>query len=203
MFFKRNKAGDGNAFLIVGLGNPGREYSATRHNCGFNAVECLASQLSGLSEFKLKHKAMTAQCRLNLDQRLILACPTTYMNASGESVRELLDYYKLPHTRLMVIYDDIDLPLGALRVRASGGPGTHNGMRSIVSCIGEDFSRIRIGIGKPPVQMQLVDFVLGKFTRDEIPVMQNAYKRAAECALEFVSSGIEKAMAKYNVNVKE
>ena len=145
---------------------------------------------------------MLAKCRLDAGQ-LIIACPVTYMNASGESVRELLNYYKLPSSHLMVIYDDIDLPLGALRVRASGGPGTHNGMRSIVSNIGEDFNRIRIGIGKPPAQMQLADFVLGKFTQDELPLMQCAYQRAADCALEFASSGIEKAMAKYNINVKE
>ena len=202
MFFRRNKAGDGNIFLIVGLGNPGREYSDSRHNCGFKAIECLASQLSGLTPFKEKHRAMLAKCRLDAGQ-LIIACPVTYMNASGESVRELLNHYKLPSSHLMVIYDDIDLPLGALRVRASGGPGTHNGMRSIVSNIGEDFNRIRIGIGKPPAQMQLADFVLGKFTQDELPLMQCAYQRAADCALEFASSGIEKAMAKYNINVKE
>ena len=153
MFFRRTKAGDGNIYLIVGLGNPGREYANSRHNCGFNAVECLAAQLSGLSLFRQKHKAMVANCKLE-GRQLILACPTTYMNASGESVRELLDYYKLPANNLMVIYDDIDLPLGALRVRASGGPGTHNGMRSIVSYIGENFNRIRIGIGKPPGQIQ-------------------------------------------------
>ncbi len=201
MFFRRTKAGDGNIYLIVGLGNPGREYANSRHNCGFNAVECLAAQLSGLSLFRQKHKAMVANCKLE-GRQLILACPTTYMNASGESVRELLDYYKLPANNLMVIYDDIDLPLGALRVRASGGPGTHNGMRSIVSYIGENFNRIRIGIGKPPGQMQLADFVLGKFSGEELPIMKSAYQSAAQCALEFTASGIEKAMAKYNINVK-
>lgn len=201
MFFRRTKAGDGNIFLIVGLGNPGREYSESRHNCGFKAIECLTAELQNLTPFKEKHKAMMAKCRFDSCQ-LILACPMTYMNASGASVKELLDYYKMPSSRLMVIYDDIDLPLGALRVRASGGPGTHNGMRSIVSYIGEDFNRIRIGIGKPPSQMQLADFVLGKFTQEELPLMQNAYQRAADCVLEFASLGIEKAMAKYNINVK-
>ena len=171
MFFRRTKASDGNIFLIVGLGNPGREYSDSRHNCGFKAIECLASKLSGLTPFKEKHRAMLAKCRLDAGQ-LIIACPVTYMNASGESVRELLNYYKLPSSHLMVIYDDID-------------------------------NRIRIGIGKPPAQMQLADFVLGKFTQDELPLMQCAYQRAADCALEFASSGIEKAMAKYNINVKE
>ena len=124
------------------------------------------------------------------------------MNISGQSLREVMNFYKLPLENLTVIYDDIDLPLGALRVRASGGPGTHNGMRSIVSYIGEDFNRIRIGIGKPPGQMQLADFVLGKFSGEELPIMKSAYQSAAQCALEFTASGIEKAMAKYNINVK-
>lgn len=197
MFFRKNKTSD-NSVLIVGLGNPGTEYQNSRHNCGFMALDHIQPKLDNLPSFKQKHKAMLSACTSEYG-RLILAYPTTFMNASGQSVSELLAYYKLSPKQLIVIYDDIDLPLGALRVRASGRPGTHNGMRSIVSNIGQDFSRIRIGIGKPPAQMDLANYVLAKFSPAELTQMQNTFDRAADCALEFARSGIDKAMAKYNI----
>lgn len=200
MFFRKNKISNSTT-LIAGLGNPGAEYQNSRHNCGFIALDHILSKLDNPPPFKQKHKAMLAACTTEYG-RLILAYPTTYMNASGESISELLSYYKLSSKQLIVIYDDIDLPPGALRVRASGGPGTHNGMRSIVSNIGQDFSRIRIGIGKPPGQMDLANYVLAKFSPAELAQMQNAFDRAADCALEFARSGIDKAMAKYNIKEK-
>ena len=187
-------------YIIAGLGNPGKRYEHTRHNMGFLTIDKIAEELK-IKVDKIKFKALVGEANFS-GQKVVLVKPQTYMNLSGQSLREVMNFYKLPLENLTVIYDDIDLPLGALRVRASGGPGTHNGMRSIVSYIGEDFNRIRIGIGKPPGQMQLADFVLGKFSGEELPIMKSAYQSAAQCALEFTASGIEKAMAKYNINVK-
>ena len=136
-------------YLIVGLGNPGAKYQFTRHNTGFNAVEVLAQRLE-IRLDKLKCKARIGEGRLG-DERVVLAQPQTYMNLSGESVRELLNWYKCPLEHMIVIYDDIDLPPGRIRIRAKGSAGTHNGMRNIIYQLGrDDFPRVRIGIGRQP-----------------------------------------------------
>jgi len=186
--------------VIAGLGNPGERYEVTRHNCGFLAVEYLRGELGG-TDYKLKHKGEISECRIG-NEKVLLVRPQTYMNNSGECMREVLDFYKVPPQNLIVIYDDIDLPPGKLRVRAKGGPGTHNGMKSIIACLGtEDFPRVRVGIGAPPhPNMDLADYVLSVFSKDEIPLMREAVKKAGMAAVEFAKSGIEKAMAVYNKN---
>lgn len=132
-------------------------------------------------------------------QKVILVKPQTYMNDSGRCIRQVMDFYKIPSENIVVIYDDIDLPEGKVRIRAKGGPGTHNGMRSIVSNIGENFPRVRVGIGQPPhKEMDLADYVLGKFSKDSQKTMEEAISKSADAVCELIKSGVEAAMQKYN-----
>lgn len=184
--------------LIVGLGNPGSKYEHTRHNVGFDVLEVLSQKLK-LPISRLKCKATIGEGTYE-GQRIALCRPQTFMNLSGGSVQELMHWYKVPPENLLVIYDDIDLPPGKLRVRPSGGPGTHNGMRSIVECIGtEAFARIRVGIGDRPEGWELPDWVLSHYsTPEERKVAFDAYMAAADAALCFVKEGVEAAMRKFN-----
>ncbi len=187
--------------IIVGLGNPGKQYENTRHNIGFITIEQLA-QKYGISVTKIKHKALVGEGTIS-GQKVLLAKPQTYMNLSGNSVRELLDYYKVDTANLLVIYDDIDIPAGAVRIRKKGSAGTHNGMRSILYDIQSDqFPRIRIGIGGER-KMPLDRYVIGNFTKEERPFMEEAVVTAVsaiECMLE---KGIDKAMNEYNVKPRK
>lgn len=132
-------------------------------------------------------------------QKVILVKPQTYMNDSGRCIRQVMDFYKIPSENIVVIYDDIDLPEGKVRIRAKGGPGTHNGMRSIVSNIGENFPRVRVGIGQPPhKEMDLADYVLGKFSKDSQKTMEEAILKSADAVMELIKSGVDVAMQKYN-----
>lgn len=188
-------------YIIVGLGNPGRKYENTRHNLGFITVDRIAEDL-GIRVNKLKFKALIGEGRLG-GRRVLLVKPQTYMNLSGESVREIAGFYKIPMENLVVIYDDFDLPTGSVRVRKFGSAGTHNGMRSIIYQLQSDrFPRIRIGTGKGDGE-NLIDFVTGGFTKEEVPVMREAVLRAAAACKAIVTDGIDTAMNQYNTRKKE
>ena len=180
---------------IIGLGNMGKQYDNTRHNMGFAALDALAEKLDA-PPFKTRKQGVESKVSLQ-GKKLLLVKPTTFMNASGNCVREVLDFYKLKPEQIIVIYDDIDLDAGALRLRSSGGAGTHNGMRSIVPAIGEGFIRVRVGIGKPQFG-DLGDYVLGKISKDKQSVMDKVTSAAADSVIEIIRSGIDKAMQQYN-----
>lgn len=184
-------------FVIAGLGNPGTKYSDTRHNIGFIAVEYLSRKLN-ININKIRHKALVGEGYIGTE-KVLLVKPQTYMNLSGESIMDVVDYYKLPSENLIVIYDDVDLEPGVLRIRPKGSSGSHNGMKSIIYLLNkDDFPRIRIGIGKQPDYMDLADYVTSKFLKDEIPIMAEAAERAADAAQEIVLKGIAAAMNKFN-----
>jgi PTH1 family peptidyl-tRNA hydrolase len=184
-------------YAIVGLGNPGRRYENTRHNIGFVTVDFLADRL-GVKINKLKHKALIGETRIGAEKVLLIK-PQTYMNLSGESVGSLLRYFDLPLERLVVIYDDIDIPLGALRIRGNGSSGTHNGMKSVIyHTRDENFPRVRIGVGNERGPVPLVDFVTSGFDKSELDTIRAAVIRAADAVEELVRNGIDSAMTKYN-----
>lgn len=184
-------------YLIAGLGNPGVKYARTRHNAGFEVVEKLSGLLSILPQ-RQKFDALLGEGRVG-DRRVILAQPMTYMNESGRAISAIARFYKIPPERILVIYDDIDLPEGKVRIRAKGGPGTHNGMRSIVGALGtQNFPRVRIGVGAPPPQWNLVDYVLGSYPPASRAEMELAFTAGAEAACCFVENGIDIAMNRYN-----
>ncbi|WP_324822596.1 aminoacyl-tRNA hydrolase [Sinanaerobacter sp. ZZT-01] len=188
-------------YIIVGLGNPGKQYENTRHNIGFITIEQLA-QKHGISVTKLKHKALVGEGRIS-DQKVLLVKPQTYMNLSGNSVREIIEYYKEDITNLVVIYDDIDIPTGTVRIRKKGSAGTHNGMRSILYDIQSDqFPRIRIGIGGER-KMPLDRYVIGGFTKEEKPLMEEAVITAVQAVECMLQKGIDKAMNEYNVKPRK
>lgn len=183
---------------IIGLGNPGDKYDHTRHNAGFDVVTIL-SALWDIPLKKLKCKALIGEGAVN-GQKVVLIKPQTFMNESGLSVAEALNWFKLTPREALIIVDDIDLPFGQVRVRAGGGPGTHNGMRSILQCTGSaEFPRIRIGMGAPPAGWDLADYVLGHFnTVQDRETAFSAYRTAAEAAACWVTEGIDKAMNQFN-----
>jgi PTH1 family peptidyl-tRNA hydrolase len=184
-------------YLIVGLGNPGDKYRYTKHNVGFMVLDYFASA-HNISINKSKHKALIGEGQIGLE-RVILAKPQTYMNLSGESVQELMHWYKEDISRLIVVYDDVDLDIGRIRIRPEGSSGTHNGMKSIIYNLNADkFPRIRVGIGKQPDFMDLADYVLGKFSKEEIPLMEEAVKKSALAIEEIVKKDVASAMNKYN-----
>jgi len=183
-------------YIIAGLGNPGKEYTDTRHNAGYLAVEYLAEKLN-VKLNKLKFNSVYGDTSIN-GEKVVLVKPVTYMNRSGIAITEIINFYKVPAENLIVIYDDIDLPLGSLRIRPDGSSGTHNGMKSIVSNIGSGFPRIRIGIGRNE-DMDLADYVLQKFSPSERDVISAIIEKAAEAAVEIVEKDIDSAMQKYNI----
>lgn len=184
-------------FLVIGLGNPGTKYEFTRHNVGFLTMDLLAEKY-GIKISKLKHKALLGDGDIE-GQRVILAKPQTFMNLSGESVRELADWYKVPMEKVIVVYDDVDLALGKIRVRQGGSSGTHNGMKSIIYQLQQDtFPRVRIGIGRPPENWDLADFVLSKFTNEEKTTISESIKRASLAISTIIAEGTEEAMNRFN-----
>lgn len=196
---KRNKEkrNSPDLWIIAGLGNFGPEYEGTRHNCGFSALESLCRKLNAGPE---KHKFKGVYREASVDgSKIILLKPYTYMNNSGESISEAMNWYKIKENRLIVIYDDTDIGLGEIRVRPKGSAGSHNGMKSVLQYTDSDeFVRIRVGIGKRPEKFDMVDFVLGHFTDEEKPLMNDAFDRAGEAALFVIKEGCEKAMGRYN-----
>ncbi len=183
-------------YVIVGLGNPGLKYCGTRHNVGFDTVDYLA-RAHNIKVNKLKHKALVGEGTIG-GERVMLVKPQTYMNLSGESVVALLQYYKVEPSHLFVIYDDIDLDLGALRIRKKGSAGTHNGMRNIIYLLKrDDFPRFRIGIGRSE-RIPLRDFVLTRYQKAEVPAMEDAIARCERAIVMALDEGLDKAMSKYN-----
>ena len=183
--------------LIVGLGNPGGKYAKTRHNIGFQVVEELVARYR-LGAGKSERRARTWDGHIK-GLRVKLAQPMTYMNRSGESVRQLVDYYKIPISNLLVIHDDLDTPFGILRLRQTGGHGGQNGLRSIIQHLGsKDFARLRFGIGRPPGRMDPVDYVLQRFQGDDVIRASELAGRAADAVEVWLSEGIEQAMTRFN-----
>lgn len=188
-------------YLIVGLGNIGKEYDGTRHNIGFEVIDYL-SEKKGIAVKKKEQNGVTGVYH-EFGEKVMLAKPTTFMNNSGHCVSGLMNFYQLPIENLLVIYDDIDLAAGAVRIRQRGSAGTHNGMRSIIQHLGSpDFSRIRIGIGRPKIGFELVHFVLGHFPKSEFPAMENAVTEAVKGIDYFIKDGIDLAMNRINVRKK-
>lgn len=186
-----------NMYIIVGLGNPGRQYDATRHNVGFIAIDEIAKRLN-IKMDRLKFKAIVGEGRIGT-VKIVLAKPQTFMNLSGQSVVELMNYYKVDRSKLIVIYDDIDIDVGRIRIRLKGSAGTHNGMKNIIYLLGyDDFPRIRIGVSKPRPQQDLASFVLSKFEKEEIQPMIDSIETAAKAAIESVETTVDIAMNKYN-----
>lgn len=185
-------------WLVVGLGNPGRQYEKTRHNAGFLALDALAQKL-GVRIGKERFKAVTAQAEY-AGQRMLLMQPQTFMNASGIAVEAAAHYYKLPPERILVLFDDISLPIGRLRIRAGGSAGGHNGLKSIISSIGSDqFPRVKIGVGaKPHPDYDLADWVLSAVAKSNWPAFEAAFHGAGDAALEIIAHGCDKAAAQYN-----
>lgn len=185
-------------FIIVGLGNPGREYEDTRHNIGFQVIERLAEQ-EHIPVLEKKHRALIGKGYIG-GQKVILAKPLTYMNLSGESVRELVDYYKVDEKEeLLVISDDISLPPGQLRLRKKGSAGGHNGLKNIIAHLGhEEFRRLKMGVGEKPEGWDLVDHVLGHFSREDKKEMEKAVGEAADAIRMVLHDGMEAAMNHFN-----
>ncbi|HHV59635.1 MAG TPA: aminoacyl-tRNA hydrolase [Clostridiaceae bacterium] len=184
-------------YIVVGLGNPGPKYELTRHNMGFLVVDEI-SRRHGIKIKKLKHKALYGDGIIN-GARVLLVKPQTFMNLSGESVREIIEWYKIPTEKLIIIYDDIDIEPGKIRIRPKGSAGTHNGMKSIIYQLQtEDFPRVRIGIGKPPEGVELYDYVLGTFDLNEARVIEKSITLAADSVESIIADNIESAMNKYN-----
>ena len=187
-------------YIIAGLGNPGKKYEHTRHNMGFLALDLLADKY-GIKVDRLKFKALTGEGRIE-GKKVLLVKPQTYMNLSGESIRDVMNFYKEPIENLIVIYDDIDIPEGTLRIRPKGSAGTHNGMRNIIYLLGEDeFPRRRVGIGGER-RSDLVDYVIGRVTEGEADKLWEALNKAAEAAADIVINDVTHAMQEYNIKPK-
>lgn len=185
-------------FIIAGLGNPGKQYENTRHNVGFDAIDFLVDEYRIPSSGK-QHKAMYGKGIIE-GQKVILAKPMTYMNLSGEAVRALVDYYKVdPETELLVIFDDISLEPGNIRIRKKGSAGGHNGIKSIISHLGtQNFQRIKVGVGEKPKNWDLADYVLGTFSKSDRQLVDDALERTAKAAAMIVRGDIDEAMNIYN-----
>lgn len=183
--------------IIAGLGNPGAKYAGTRHNVGFSVIDELAERHK-ISMSAGKHKAIMGKGIID-GEKVILAMPQTYMNLSGESVRALMDFYKCTPEDLIVVYDDIDLDVGKLRIREKGSAGGHNGMKNIIFHTGsQEFVRIRVGVGKKPDRMDLADYVLSRFDKDELPFMRESCTKACEAVETILSDGAVAAMNRFN-----
>jgi PTH1 family peptidyl-tRNA hydrolase len=184
-------------YLIAGLGNPGRDYEHNRHNVGFMLLNRLALKL-GESFTKVESKALVAKA-VYQGERVILIKPQTYMNGSGVAVSSLLRFYKVPLENLLVVYDDVDLPLGTLRIRPMGGSAGQKGMQSIIERLGTDiFPRLRIGTGRPPGRMEAADYVLQDFPPDDAVLVAETLDRAVDAVLAFLQEGLDRAMNSYN-----
>lgn len=182
-------------FLIVGLGNPGREYDNTRHNIGFHAIDIIADKYN-IDVNRIKFKGVYGEGFIG-GEKVMLLKPTTYMNLSGESIREVMDFYKLDLDQILVIYDDISLDVGKLRIREKGSAGGHNGIKSIIAHTGSEvFSRIKIGVGQP--KGDLVNHVLGKFSSEESEILNEVLEVVASATEVIIKEDTKEAMNKYN-----
>lgn len=187
--------------VIVGLGNPGKDYDKTRHNIGFMVIDELVDSLK-VSGPKIKFKAVYGEANVD-GEKILLVKPQTFMNNSGEAVRDILNFYKVKPEDLIIIYDDIDIDFSSVRIRKKGSAGSHNGMKSIIYHIEtDDFPRIRIGVGKKHENQDLANFVLSRFSNEETEDINIAIKKAAEAVLSIVKDGVDNAMNKYNTKKK-
>jgi PTH1 family peptidyl-tRNA hydrolase len=191
-----------NTFLIIGLGNPGREYKDNRHNVGFMLIDRIAVRLNARG-MKVQSKAIVMDAKYE-ERKLILAKPQTFMNLSGQSVQGLAHFYKVSFTNLMILSDDLDIPFGTIRIRASGGPGGQRGLGSIIEQLGtKEIPRLRIGIGRPPGRMDPAAYVLQDFSRDEVKELSSILDHGADAVFAFVTHGLNKAMNDFNGGVKD
>ena len=189
-------------YIIAGLGNPTEQYAGTRHNVGFDVIDALADKYN-ISVEGRKNRAFIGKGVIE-GQKVILVKPQTFMNLSGESIRGLVDYYKIdPETELLVIYDDISLDVGQLRIRKKGSAGGHNGIKNIISHLGTDvFPRIKVGVGEKPKGYDLADYVLGHFSKEDRSIMEEGYENAVEAIKLFLAGEIDAAMNEYNRKAK-
>ena len=189
-------------YLIAGLGNPEKKYIGTRHNTGFAAVEALCEKLGGLKLNETKFQGVYTKARVMTPagpEQLIIVKPLTYMNLSGNCIAPLANFYKIPAEQVIVVSDDINLAVGRMRIRKGGSAGGHNGLKSIIQCLGTDqFPRVRVGVGQKPEYMDLADYVLAKFDRNDAAVMAATYVAVADAILDIVNQGVEHAMNHYN-----
>lgn len=184
-------------FLIIGLGNPGREYARNRHNAGFMFIDRLSVRLEARG-MRLQSKAIVSSARYQ-DHKVILAKPQTYMNLSGQAAQGLAHFYKVGLDRMLVAHDDLDLPFGTIRLRPGGGPGGQKGVASAIERLGtRDFARLRLGIGRPPGRMDPADYVLQDFSAVQLEDLGEILERGVDAALTYMSDGLDKAMNKYN-----
>ncbi|MBZ4221170.1 aminoacyl-tRNA hydrolase [Bacillus wiedmannii] len=197
LFVSKKESSGTRMKLIVGLGNPGREYELTRHNIGFMAIDELAKRWN-ISLNEQKFKGIFGAGFVN-GEKVILLKPLTYMNLSGESIRPLMDYYKIDVEDFVVLYDDLDIPVGKLRLRMKGSAGGHNGVKSTISHLGtQEFQRIRMGIDRPKNGMKVVDYVLGRFTSEEIPDVSYSIEKAADACEEWLNKPFLQIMNTFN-----
>ena len=182
-------------YLIVGLGNPEEDYSNTRHNMGFNTINKISKEYD-IEVNKKKFKGLYGTGMIE-GEKVILLKPQTFMNLSGESVKEVVDFYKIEHNDIIVIYDDMDVDLGTIKIRKKGGPGSHNGMKSVVQYLGTDFARIRVGIGKPEDE-DFIRYVIGPIPEEEKEMLDKSTTTAKDAVVEIIKSGVDNAMNKFN-----
>ena len=182
-------------YLIVGLGNPEEDYSNTRHNMGFNTINKISKEYD-IEVNKKKFKGLYGTGMIE-GEKVILLKPQTFMNLSGESVKEVVDFYKIEHNDIIVIYDDMDVDLGTIKIRKKGGPGSHNGMKSVVQYLGTDFARIRVGIGKPE-DNDFIRYVIGPIPKEEKEIFDKSTTTAKEAVIEIIKKGVDNAMNKFN-----
>ena len=184
-------------YIIVGLGNPTKEYDKTRHNVGFSVIDVLADRI-GIDVSEKKHRALCGKGMLE-GQKVILAKPQTFMNLSGESVRAMVDFYKVSPDEVIIVYDDISLEPGQLRIRTKGSAGGHNGIKNIIAHLGtQEFPRIKVGVGEKPKYMDLADYVLSRFSKGEQELMDDAFRDAADAVAMMISEGMDAAMNHFN-----
>ena len=185
-------------YIIAGLGNPGKQYDMTRHNIGFHTIDYMADKLN-VKVKKLKFKALYGECEIAGEKTLLIK-PQTYMNLSGESIAGFAQFYKINPSNIIIINDDISLETGRIRVRPKGSAGGHNGLKSIIYMLESDeFPRVKMGVGAPKNEnYDLADFVLGHFTKEEIPIMEKAIMKASDAAEEIIRAGVASEMNKYN-----
>ncbi len=189
-------------YIIVGLGNPTKEYHKTRHNVGFDIIDVIADKW-GISMSEKKHKAICGKGIID-GNKVVLAKPQTFMNLSGESVRSLMDFYKISPEELVIIYDDISLEPGQLRIRLKGSAGGHNGIKNIIAHLGtQEFPRIKVGVGEKPSYMDLATYVLSRFSKGEANVMETAMKESADAVAMMMNEGNEKAMNRFNMKKRD
>ncbi len=184
-------------YLIVGLGNPEEDYSGTRHNMGFDTVNKLAKQFN-IEIIKKKFKGIYGTGIIE-NKKVIILKPQTYMNLSGESIKEIMNFYKIKEESLIVIYDDMDIKLGTVKIRKTGGAGTHNGMKSVIQNIGtKNFTKVRVGIGTPKDKSDLINYVIGYVPEEEKEILDKSTTIAKDAIIEIIKSGVDIAMNKYN-----